>query len=307
MNLASAITLTGQAIIQNIENVINDYGVKLGSAENPAIKVVAGDTDSNYIDMTNLMKNIPKDVPKAKQVDILDTFCQDKLAKVIAKGMDKITQDTNGMKQRLYMKREAISQGIIVAKKRFVFEVYDMEGVRYATPDQKVTGLESQRSSTPKWCRDRLKDAYKLLFNGSQADFQAFVKKTEKAYMQEELQNITAASSANNMGQYIVDGKPTKGTPSHIKAAAAYNRMVQSKGLTGKYPLIKSGDKIKVASLLEPNPARSECIAFSDKIPAEFGIEQFVDRVAMFDKFFKEPLQRVADVVGWSTEKRFTL
>jgi hypothetical protein len=226
---------------------------------------------------------------------------------VIAGGMDEITKDTNGMKQRLYMKREAISTGIIVAKKRFVFEVFDMEGVRYATPDQKVTGLESQRSSTPKWCRDRLKDAYKIFFSGDEKTFQAFCKKVEGDYMNEELSLLTAASSANNLTQYIVDGVPTKGTPYHLKGACAYNNMIQSKKLTGKYQLIKSGDKIKVAALVTPNPTKAECIAFSDKIPPEFGIEQFVDRRAMFAKFFTEPLQRVADVVGWSTERRFVL
>jgi hypothetical protein len=263
--------------------------------------------NSNYIDMTNLMKNVSKDIPKEKQVDILDKFCQGKLAQVIAGGMDEITKDTNGMKQRLYMKREAISTGIIVAKKRFVFEVFDMEGVRYATPDQKVTGLESQRSSTPKWCRDKLKDAYKIFFSGDEKTFQAFCKKVESDYMNEELSLLTAASSANNLTQYIIDGVPTKGTPYHLKGACAYNNMIQSKKLTGKYQLIKSGDKIKVAALVTPNPTKAECIAFSDKIPPEFGIEQFVDRHAMFAKFFKEPLQRVADVVGWSTERRFVL
>lgn len=307
VNLASAITLSGQAIIQNIENVINDYGVKLGKDGVPAIKVIAGDTDSNYLDLTNLMKNLPNDTPKEKMVDIVDKFCQDKLSKVIADGMNDISKDTNAKVVRLYMKRESIASGIIVAKKRFAFEVYDMEGVRYATPDQKITGLESQRSSTPKWCRDKLKTAYKIFFNGTEKELQSFVKKTYNEYMVEELSNLTGASSANNMGKYIVDGVPIKGTPFHIKGAAAYNALIEKKGLSGKYPLIQSGDKIKVVALNEPNPAKAECIAFADKIPPEFGIEQFVDRFGMFDKFFKEPLQRIADVVGWSCEKKYTL
>jgi hypothetical protein len=306
VDLATAITLTGQTVIHNNEKVVNNYGERIGTVDNPAIKVIAGDTDSNYIDFSTLMKQFG-DVPKEKQVDVLDKFCEEKVAKVIAGGMADISLATNAYIKRLYMKREAIASGIFVQPKKYLFEVYDMEGVRYATPKQKVTGLESQRSSTPAWCRERLKQAYKLFFYGSEAELQKFVKKTRSDYFDVELKYIAAASSANGLSKYIVDGKPIKGTPAHIKGVAAYNRIIEQRGLSGKHNFIQGGDKIKVVELIEPNPAKSETLAFADKIPPEFGIEQFVDRAAMYEKFFLTPLQRVADIVGWSCERRFVL
>jgi hypothetical protein len=264
--------------------------------------------NSAYVDVSKLVKMVvPDGTPDLKIVDMLDKFGNDKLQPVIAKAIKGLCDDTNAYANMLFMKREAITKAVLCAPKKYLFLVYDNEGVRYATPELKVTGLESQRSSTPAWVRERLKTAYMLFFNGDQGQLQAFVKKTRSDYYNTELTELIAATSANGMNKYIIDGTPIRGTPYHVKASHAYNKLIESKNLGNKYPTIKTGDKVKICVLKMPNPIKVDTIAFSDKIPPEFGLEQFVDRDFMFNKFFLEPLQRIADVLQWSCERKFKL
>ena len=306
-DIASAVTLSGQAAITNVERDVNQYGIDMGSTDEPAIIVTASDTDSLYISISNLISKLPT-TDDDKLVAIIDKYAETKLQSKISHSIVDLGDRMNAYDNKLYMKRESITKALLVAKKRFLFKVYDNEGVRYATPELKITGLESQRSSTPAWCRQKLIDAYWLFFDATEADLQKFVKSCREEFYELELSMIAGASSANNMDKFLMEnGKLKKGTPMHIKATYAYNNLLVAKKLEHRYNKINTGEKIKVVALREPNPTKNDAIAFSGKIPPEFGIEQFVDRDAMFMKFFHNPLQRVADAVGWSCDKRITL
>ena len=51
------------------------------------------------------------------------------------------------------MKRECIAERAIwTAKKRYILNVWDNEGVRYEEPKLKMMGIEAVKSSTPKPC-----------------------------------------------------------------------------------------------------------------------------------------------------------
>lgn len=303
-DLATAITLTGQAGINAMAKTSNAYLSKLIGVEKDY--VIAGDTDSAMLDLSDLIEKL--NVPEDKAVDFLAKFGETKLRDAIGVGVSEFNVGTNAFKERLFFKKEGIFSAILVQKKRYLFLVYDNEGVRYATPELKITGLESQRSSTPEWCRDMLKKAYMEFFTGTQESLQKLVKDARSAYMELPIDKISAASSANNLDAFIgPDGMAVKGTPMHIKGAIAFNKLLVSRNLTEKYMKINSGDKVKVIALVNPNPAKNDTIAFSDVIPSEFDIEKYVDKPAMFKKFFLEPLQRVADVKGWNCIKTATL
>lgn len=303
-DIATAITLSGQAAINTMSITTNKYLSNLIGEEKEYI--IAGDTDSAMINVTDLIKKL--NVPDNKAVDFLVKFGETKLADAIDKGVQDFNASTNAYKQRLMFKREKVSSGILVAKKRYAFYVYDNEGVRYATPELSITGLESQRSSTPEWCRNMLKKAYTEFFTGTEESLQKLVKDAKNAYMDLPITSISAASSANNLDGFIgVDGMPISGTPMHIKGSIAFNKLLVSMKLDEKYTKINSGDKVKVLALRTPNPARNDTIAFSDKIPVEFEIEKYVDKNLMFNKFFYSPLQKIAEVKGWNCTKTNTL
>jgi hypothetical protein len=303
-DIATAITLSGQAAINKMSITTDKYLSKLIGEEKEYI--IAGDTDSAMINVSDLVKKL--NVPDDKVVEFLAKFGETKLATAIDAGVQEFNRDTNAFKPRTAFKREKISRGILVQKKRYLFYVFDNEGVRYANPELSITGLESQRSSTPEWCRNMLKKAYKEFFTGTEESLQKLVKDAKTAYMELPITSISAASSANNLDGFIGhDGNPVKGAPMHIKGAIAFNRLLTNMKLDEKYTKINSGDKVKVITLFNPNPAKNDTIAFSDKIPVEFNIEKYVDKNTMFNKFFYEPLQRVAEIKGWNCTKTNTL
>ena len=69
-----------------------------------------------------------------------------------------------------------------------------------------------------------------------------------------------------------------------------------------KYPKIQEGDKIKFVYLKEPNTLGENTIAFSTKIPREFDLDRFIDYELMFEKAFIEPLNTVAESIGWKSK-----
>ena len=64
------------------------------------------------------------------------------------------------------MKREVIAnKGIWVAKKRYMLNVIDEEGIRLSEPKLKLMGIEAVKSSTPQVCRGKIKDAIKIIMS----------------------------------------------------------------------------------------------------------------------------------------------
>ena len=76
----------------------------------------------------------------------------------------------------MIMKREAIAnKGIWVAKKRYMLNLFDEEGVRYEYPKLKVMGVEAVKSSTPEICRTKIKEAIRVIMNQSEDDLIKYV------------------------------------------------------------------------------------------------------------------------------------
>ena len=89
------------------------------------------------------------------------------------------------------MKREAIAnKGIWVAKKRYMLNLFDEEGIRYEYPKLKVMGVEAVKSSTPEICRTKIKEAIRVIMNESEDDLIKYVadfKEHLKHYHQKKL------------------------------------------------------------------------------------------------------------------------
>ena len=304
-NSAMAITLTGQAAIQRLEIAFNDrLGEITGEYKD---NVIAVDTDSNYVDLTDTVEKLGITGTESEMVESIHQFIESDLAKVAIISNDTFGEQMNCYTQTLYAKREKIMRGLFVRKKRYVAKVFDNEGVRYSSPDYSVTGLESVRSSTPEWCRSKLEECYRYVFDNTQSQLVKKVSELREQYDRTPFVQIANATSASRFDHYIVNGECIKGTPAQVKAAKAFNDIVTKLHLHDKYPLIKSGDKVRLLKLMMPNPYNVEVIAFQDDLPQEFGLHKFIDRERMFDETFRKPLQSVVGVRGWSTEKQFSL
>ena len=307
---AEAITLSGQVSIRWIENKMNGYLNKLLSTENIDY-VIASDTDSIYLNMGPLVDKFfaNKMEDKTAIVSILNSICEDKLEPFIDKSYQELADYVSAYDQKMQMKRENIAErGIWTAKKRYILNVWDSEGVRYEEPKLKMMGIEAVKSSTPAPCRKMIKDGLKLMMNGTEEDVIDFIDNCRSEFKKLPPEQISFPRSVSDVRKYSDKTTIyTKGTPIHVRGALLYNHQLNEKKLTNKYSLIQNGEKIKFCYLKEPNPMHENVISFIQDFPKELELDKYIDYNLQFEKSFVEPLKTILNAIGWNVEKTVNL
>ena len=303
---AEAITLSGQVSIRWIENRINTYLNKLLSTEEVDY-VVASDTDSVYINFGPLVDKFfsHKIDDKAKIVSILDQICQDKLEPFIDKSYEDLASYVNAYDQKMFMKRENIAdRGIWTAKKRYILNVWDSEGVRYEEPKLKMMGIEAVKSSTPAPCRAMIKDALQLMMSGTEEDVINFIDDSREKFKQLPPEEIAFPRTVSNVNKHKSSSTIYgKGTPIHVRGSLLFNHYIKQKKLDNKYSLINNGEKIKFCYLKKANPIRENVLSFINDFPVELGLDKYIDYDLQFEKAFLDPIKVILDAIGWNVEK----
>ena len=309
LRMALGVTTAGQFSIRWIESKINEYMNKIIGSKDTDY-VIASDTDSIYLRMGELVDKLMKDQSdKQKVIELMDKICKDKIEPYIDKSYKELAEYVHAYQQKMQMKREGLSdKGIWTAKKRYILNVYNNEGVQYAEPKIKVMGLEMIKSSTPAVIRDKMKESIKLMVTGTEDDVQTFIANFRRQFKQLPPEDISFPRGMNGLRNY---SDPVtmykKGTPIHVKGAILYNHALKEKGLTKKYPLIQEGEKIKFTYLKLPNHFKDSVISFPGRIPKEFGLDNYIDYDLQFDKAFLEPIKVILDCMDWKTEKSNSL
>jgi len=307
---AEAITLSGQVSIRWIENKMNEYLNKILKTEDVDY-VIASDTDSIYLHLGPLVDAVfPQGVrDKGKVVDFLDKACEDQIEPYIEKSYQELASYVNAYDQKMFMKRENIAdRGIWTAKKRYILNVWDSEGVRYAEPKLKIMGIEAVKSSTPAPCRKMIKDVLKLIMNKTEDDVIDFIDGCRKEFKSLPPEDISFPRTVSNVEKHrSVSAIYEKGTPIHARGALLFNHYIKKNNLTKKYSLINNGEKIKFCYLKKPNPLQENVISFIQQFPTELGIDKYIDYDLQFEKSFLEPLKTILDSIGWSAEKTVNL
>ena len=307
---AEAITLSGQVSIRWIEGKMNGYLNKLLQTEDVDY-VVASDTDSIYLNMGPLVDKFfsGKSDDKAAIVSILDKICQEKLEPFIESSYQKLADYVSAYEQKMQMKRENIAdRGIWTAKKRYILNVWNSEGVQYTEPKLKVMGIESVKSSTPAPCRKMLKDAFQILMTGTEDEMIKFIDTKREEFKKLPPEEISFPRSVSDVIKYKAHSEIyIKGTPIHVRGALLFNHYILKNKLDNKYSLIRNGEKIKFCYLKKPNSIHENVISFIQDFPKELGIDKYVDYDLQFEKSFLEPLKAILDSIGWSVEKTVNL
>jgi len=309
---AEAITLSGQVSIRWIEDKINKYLNKILKTEGEDY-VIASDTDSIYLCLDRLVSSIftGEEVPKDKIVTFLDKVCQQKIEPFIDEAYEELATYVNAYDQKMFMKRENIAdRGIWTAKKRYILNVWDSEGVRYSKPKLKMMGIEAVKSSTPAPCRKAIKDALNIMMTKTESDLVTFIDGFKNEFYSLPPEDIAFPRSVNGLSKFKSNiTLYSKGCPLHVRGALLYNFYVAEKNLENKYPLIQEGEKIKYIKLKTDrhNFTRENVISFLNTFPRELGLENCIDHKEQFQKAFLDPLQMITKVIGWETEKRSTL
>ena len=303
---AEAITLSGQVSIRWIENKMNGYINKILGTEEVDY-VIASDTDSIYL---NLGPLVEKFFPNSdKTVQLLDKICEEKFEPFIDQSYKELADYVSAYDQKMFMKRENIAErGIWTAKKRYILNVWNSEGVQYNEPKLKMMGIEAVKSSTPAPCRTMIKDALKLMMNGTEDEVIDFIAASRKKFRNLPPEEIAFPRSVSDVTKYKSASMIySKGTPIHVRGALLFNHYIKEKKLTNKYSLISNGEKIKFCYLKKPNKIHENVISFIQDFPKELGIDQYIDHDLQFNKSFLEPLRIILDSIGWQVERTANL
>ena len=303
IRLAEGVTLSGQLAIQWAEKAMNAAMNKLLNTEKDY--VVAIDTDSLYVNFGPLVKELSP----ANAVSFLDKICNEHFEPVLQKAYEKLFRNMNAHKNRMVMAREGISDsGIWTAKKRYILNVHNNEGIQYKEPKLKIMGIEAIKSSTPEVVRDKFKKAFNLIISGTEAETQRFIQDFRNEFKTLSPEQVAFPRRVSNITDWY-DHKTIykKSCPIHVRGSLLFNKYLKSNKLQNKYELITNGNRIKFCYLKLPNSIKENVIAFQDALPIELKLHNYVDYDLQFNKTFIEPLNLILHSIGWSAEEQTTL
>jgi len=308
--MAEAITTSGQLSIRYAQKSVNDYLNKILNTKDKDY-IVYIDTDSIYVNFGPFIKEVfgTVDIDRKQGEEFLDKVCSTKIEQIIEQGYEKLANDMGAYRNAMVMKREKITdRSIFIAKKRYILNALNSEGVHYEEPKVSVTGLESVRSSTPEICREKMKQIFKVILSGDETETQQFIAKFRDEFRSLPPEDIAKTSGTDNINKYM--SKETlyrKGCPMHVRGCILYNHFLTQKKLDKKYEKVQSGDKIKFIYLKVPNPIRENMISFPGVLPKELGLDKYIDYDTQFDKVFLGPVENIIEPLGWKSEKVNTI
>jgi DNA polymerase elongation subunit (family B) len=242
-------------------------------------------------------------------VSFLDKVASLELEKYIEGSYQELADYVNAYDQKMQMKRENIAdRGIWTAKKRYILNVWNSEGVAYSEPKLKMMGIEAVKSSTPAPCRKMIKDGLKIMMSGTEEEVIEYIDKCRSEFKKLPPEQISFPRSASDVNKYKSSSSIyAKGTPIHVRGALLFNHYIKEAKLTNKYSLIQNGEKVKFVYLKKPNTIHENIISFIQEFPKELNLDKYIDYDLQFDKAFLEPLKIILDAIGWNVEKTVNL
>jgi len=305
--VAEAITTSGQLSIRWIERAVNQYLNDLLKTSGHDY-VIASDTDSIYVCFDSLVSKVfDKGTETKKIVKFLDDVARQKIEPFIEKSYQSLHEYVNSYEQKMEMSREVIAdKGIWTAKKRYILNVWDNEGVQYKEAQLKIMGIEAVKSSTPAPCREKIKQGLKIIMNGTEREINTFIQDFREEFMSLPPEEIAYPRSVNGLSKFSDTSQLfAKGAPIHCKGAILYNHLVKKNKLSNKYEYIQEGDKIKFINLKQPNIYQCSSISFMTKLPKELDLHKSIDYDVQFEKSFVEPLNFILQKINWLVDKSY--
>ena len=309
VRIAEGITTSGQLSIRWMANEFNRYMNNVLKPTEEKDYVIAIDTDSIYLSLEELVERTCAGKTDEQKIKYMDKICEDMFQPFIDTTYTNLAKYMNAYSQKMQMKREVLADTAIwVAKKRYILNVHNSEGVQYAQPKLKVSGLEMVKSSTPQVIRTKMKDVLKVVLAGNEKNLQKYIVEFLNDFKKLSVEEIAFPRGMNGLKDY---GSSTtiykKGTPIHVRGALLFNHLLKQHKLEKKYSPIRDGDKIKFIYLKTPNTIQENIIAFAGELPAEFNLHKYIDYDFMFEKVFLDQLETLIQSIGWSIEETSNL
>jgi len=308
--IASSVTLTGQAIIKQSNEFIRDFV----SAEIPDITPAERDKTIIYNDTDSCFVSIQPYVDRG-----MITFSEDgQVHDTTYNKLDDIEEFLNSNintwvrnkllsnDPRFNFKREKICDvGCFLQKKRYVLRILDDEGVK--VNKFKYTGVEVVRSTMPGTIKPYAKKIIETMLNNrSRTETNELLNKAYdkfKTLSAEEIAFVTGIKNYEKYASHCNDLSTVKGMPVHVKSAYYHNYINKELGTDNKIEDITSGDKIRYVYLQKPNKYNIESIGFKNQYPVEYAEVFNVDYEKMFEKILFNTISRFYESVDWQIRK----
>ncbi len=307
-DIASSVTLTGQAVIKHAGKLLQDYLREYYNITNATVldeSWVYSDTDSCYFSLGCIQDK----VPIMKDGDINPEFYKtvDSLNDYLNAGIkvwaEKFLRTENS---RFIFKREYISDiGVFLQKKRYVLHILDNKGIK--TSKFKYTGVEVVRTTMPDSIKPYAKKIIETMFTTKSLkntnDILNETYEKFKSLSPEEIGFVMGVRGYEKYSSKCKEFTTAKGMPLHVKSAYYHNHLMNNVLKTNKSEDIVSGDKVRYVYLEKPNKYGIESVGFKYEYPDEFKSIFKIDYDKMFDKILFESIRRFYEAVSWQIRK----
>ena len=309
---SAAITNSGQRLTKESIIYVNQY-ISDQLEIDPKEFVIASDTDSLYMELTDLLKHRNPDLnyddreEKIKRLLVLT----EELQEVANSNLNNISKNLFNMtdKHHFVLKQEVIAEKAYWAgKRRYAIYIVNKEGVPIEELEMK--GLDIMKSNFPPYFRNFGEELIKsILFGKKKEDVDKFVMDFKNSMQTIEWIKLLKPTGLKKLDEYI-DRKPMAGElfsklklkcPVNTKAAIIYNDFLRYKNLQRKYPEFTIGDKMYIA-YLKPNPYKIEVIGYNgynDPEDITQLINKYIDRDGLFDSIIRNKLETVYADISW--------
>ena len=303
---ALAVTSCGQEVIKTSAKYVNNVYNKANDTVDKDYCIYI-DTDSLYFSAEPMfhtwissefkVDELKLTIQTAEGMELKLNMMYDVLAKKLF----------NCDSHKLHIKGESIADtGVWIAKKRYALnKIYDLEK-KQTVSKIVVKGLDIIRSTFPEAFKMFMNDFIKMILNhGDKIDLDKLVTSFYKSIPEHGYSVIARNTSVFGISKYSISENSIqefkKATPIHVKAALAYNRLIDYYKLDTVYEKICEGEKVKYI-YLKDNNLNLSVIAFKDyNDPPEIikFIEENYDPTKLFDKELKGKLQDFYNVLHW--------
>lgn len=238
-----------------------------------------------------------------------------RLNSYIEKCLEKYSKLKNCDANYLILELESVAlNGIWMSKKQYIQNLLWDDKLREDQRHENLSkiksiGYETVMSSTPKFVRDKLPQALKILFQHTDQptaedleQLVSFMKETKKEFKLSEIDDISFNKKTNNISKYILDDQEefqiAQKTPPNVKGAGFYNFLLNNNPeYKKKYKHIGDGEKLKMYHINHP---MSDTFSY---LPSDFPYEIAppIDYDKQFEKTMIDPINRLLTSVGLQT------
>ena len=198
VKLSNSMTSYGRYYIKSIIKRLNDYLTNVYDY-NGEEALIYTHTDSLYLNLDPYIKTLDENLTD-KEIEIKLREKSLDLLKIIEAQFSLSNKIFNSNENTLVMKLEGIYKNGIWCSASNYF-------IQNKKNEIKVVGLSLTKSSTPKFCREILKDSLGIFLNKDNQDIQDFILKSKEKFKKQDLINLAFTESSSNVEYGFVDNK----------------------------------------------------------------------------------------------------